>query len=56
VAKIRAIEFVDTQPDHSAQKMDFAEDVAVNRRVNVRRFDAVPAAQAWLRATQAQTG
>jgi hypothetical protein len=42
--------YVDTNPEHNAARMQFAETVAVNRGVNIRRFDSVDDARAWLNA------
>ena len=44
---IRAIAYVDTNPAHSLAKMQFAENVAVTRGINVRVFDTLPAAENW---------
>lgn len=49
-AGLRAIAFVDTNKAHSSATMEFAENVAVNRGMNVRVFGEVSAAEAWLRA------
>ncbi len=48
---IRCIAYVDTNPEHAAGRMAFAENVAVNRGVNVRVFPAVSEAEAWLEQT-----
>jgi hypothetical protein len=45
---VRRIAYVDTNPEHSAPDMQFAETVAVNRGVNVRLFASVPEAEQWL--------
>lgn len=45
---IQCIAFVDTNPEHAPQRMAFAENVAVNRGVNVRVFATVSEAEAWL--------
>ena len=45
---LRAIAFVDTNPEHDPTRMRFAETVAVNRGVNVRVFREVHVARAWL--------
>lgn len=42
------IAFVDANPQHLAANMEFAETVAVNRGVNVRRFATVAEAARWL--------
>ncbi len=47
---IAAIAFVDTNPEHSPRTMSFAEDVAVNRGMNVRMFANLAEASAWLEA------
>ncbi len=46
---MRAIAFVDTNPEHTFVPMQFAETVAVNRGVNVKVFHDVPAAMDWIR-------
>jgi hypothetical protein len=45
---IRRIAYVDLNPEHSAPDMKFAENVAVNRGVNVHVFSNVRDAEAWL--------
>ncbi|MGH9441940.1 MAG: hypothetical protein ACRD16_06665 [Thermoanaerobaculia bacterium] len=45
---IRRMAFVDTNPEHDTAKMQFAENVAVNRGVNLRVFPTVEAARKWL--------
>ena len=45
---IRLMAFVDVNAT-SPTNMKFGEDVAVNRGVTVRVFDAVPEAEKWLR-------
>lgn len=45
---VRAVAFVDANPEHDSSRMRFAETVAVNRGVNVRVFPEVAAARAWL--------
>jgi len=45
---IRLVAFVDLNAESPAN-MKFAEDVAVNRGVTVRMFDAVADAEKWLR-------
>lgn len=45
---LRKIAFVDVNPEHRADNMEFAETVAVNRFVNVRRFAAIDEAVRWL--------
>jgi hypothetical protein len=44
----RRIAYVDTNPEHDASLMEFAETVAVNRGVRVRVFPDVGAAERWL--------
>lgn len=46
---INLIAYVDTNPEHSQQRMQFAETVAVTRGINIRVFESVAAASAWLR-------
>jgi len=50
VPLIRRIAYVDTNPAHDAKRMAFAENVAVNRGVNVRVFPALDEAEAWIAA------
>src|SRR5262249_38696236 len=45
---IRAIAYVDVNPEHTPSKMQFAETVAVTRGINIRLFDSASAAAAWL--------
>lgn len=45
---LKKIAFVDVNPAHLAENMEFAETVAVNRGVNVRRFATVVQAVNWL--------
>jgi len=47
-ATLRKIAFVDVNPKHLVENMTFAETVAVNRGVNVRRFETVAQAIHWL--------
>jgi len=42
------IAYVDTNPEHAADRMQFAETVAVNRGIQVRVFASVAEAVAWL--------
>ena len=44
---IRAIAIVDVNPGHPHHKMQFAENVAVTRGINVRVFGSVPQAEEW---------
>lgn len=46
--EIGRIAFVDVVPEHSAADMQFAETVAVNRGLNIRRFRTVQDAERWL--------
>ena len=46
---IDTIAYVDTNPEHSFQRMQFAETVAVTRGINIHVFESVAAAEAWLR-------
>ena len=46
---IRKIAYVDTNPEHDLTRMEFAEDVAVNRGLNMRLFPTVAEAVRWLR-------
>ncbi len=46
---VRALAYVDVNPQHSRVKMQFAENVAVTRGINVRMFESVAAARVWAR-------
>ena len=50
--------FVDSNPQHDPARMSFAENVAVNRGLNVRVFRDVESARAWLaeRASSPDSG
>lgn len=50
-ARVRRIAYVDTNPDHDPKRMAFAENVAVNRGVNVRVFPTTREAEAWIAGT-----
>jgi hypothetical protein len=45
---VRKIAYVDINPEHIANAMKFAENVAVNRDVFVRVFSTIHAAEEWL--------
>ncbi len=47
---VRRIAYLDVNPDHAAERMRFAESVAVNRGVNVRVFTDRGEAERWLSA------
>ncbi|HTT68757.1 MAG TPA: hypothetical protein VMF70_12075 [Gemmatimonadales bacterium] len=47
---IAKIAYLDLNPDHEAKGMQFAENVAVNRGLNVRLFTDRREAEAWLSA------
>ncbi|KPL27995.1 MAG: hypothetical protein AMJ72_05715 [Acidithiobacillales bacterium SM1_46] len=49
-SSLREIAFVDANPEHLLENVAFAETVAVNRGVNVRRFETVAQAVHWLRS------
>jgi hypothetical protein len=49
VAHLFKLAYVDTNPEHSAKSMGFAETVARNRGIDVRVFSAVQEAKDWLR-------
>jgi len=42
------IAYVDTNPEHVVDRRQFAETVAVNRGIQVRVFESVAEAEAWL--------
>jgi hypothetical protein len=46
---IATIAYVDTNLVHDFRGMQFAETVAVTRGIDIRVFESVPAAQAWLK-------
>lgn len=46
---VRALAYVDVNPEHPHARMQFAENVAVTRGINVRVFDSIEAAQSWAR-------
>ena len=45
---IKKIAYVDFNPEHDLARIEFAEDVAVNRGVNMRLFATVAEAERWL--------
>ena len=45
---IRKIAYVDINPDHNQEAMQFAENVAVNRGVSVQVFSTISAAEDWM--------
>jgi hypothetical protein len=45
---LKKIAYVDINPEHDLSRMEFAEDRAVNRGVNMRLFATVERAQDWL--------
>ncbi|SRR6266567_5115468 len=47
---LKRIAYVDVNPGHDLTRMEFAEDVAVNRGVNMRLFATVGEAERWLQA------
>jgi hypothetical protein len=49
VAHELKIAFVDTNTQHAAQNMAFAQTAARNRGIDMRVFATVQEAQAWLR-------
>jgi hypothetical protein len=54
-AAVSQIAYVDTNPEHDASLMSFAETVALNRGVQMRLFATVAEAAAWLAATPEPT-
>jgi hypothetical protein len=48
VRAVSKIAYVDINPEHNANDMEFAEDVAVNRGVFVRVFSTIHEAEQWL--------
>ena len=47
---ISQIAYVDTNPEHDASLMSFAETVALNRGIGMRLFATVAEAETWLAA------
>jgi hypothetical protein len=45
---LKRIALVDLNPEHDPSRLEFAEDAAANRGVNLRLFPSVAAAQQWL--------
>jgi hypothetical protein len=45
---LKKIAYVDVNPEHDLARMEFAEDRAVNRGVNMRLFATVADARDWL--------
>lgn len=45
---VNRIAYVDVNPEHDRGTLDFAETVAVNRGVNVKRFAKVEDAEIWI--------
>ena len=46
--QLKRIALVDLNPEHDMSRMEFAEDLAVNRGVNMRLFASVAQAARWL--------
>jgi hypothetical protein len=46
---VRRIAYIDVNPEHNTEAMQFAETVAVNRAVNMKLFSSVADAEKWLR-------
>lgn len=51
---VRTIAYVDVNPEHKLSDMQFAENVAVTRGINIRVFASLPDAESWMAATLAQ--
>ena len=51
---VRRLAYVDTNPLHSSSDMQFAENVAVNRGLNMRVFARVEDAEQWITAEAAR--
>jgi hypothetical protein len=49
---VSQIAYVDTNPEHDAALMGFAETVALNRGVRMRLFATIAEAEGWLAATR----
>jgi hypothetical protein len=45
---VRRIAYIDANPEHHTETLQFAETVAVNRAVNIRFFSSVVDAEKWL--------
>jgi len=53
VKLLKRIALVDLNPEHDPSRLEFAEDAAANRGVNLRLFASVNAAQQWLQEAPA---
>ena len=49
---VRKVAYVDVNPDHPFEDIQFGENVAVNRGVNGKVFRTVAEAEAWIRTTE----
>jgi hypothetical protein len=47
---VQDVAYVDTNPEHERSRMQFAEDVAINRGVNIKLCSTVPEAEQFLRS------
>lgn len=45
---LKRIALIGHNPEHDPARMEFAEDLAANRGVNMRLFNSVAAAEPWL--------
>ncbi len=45
---VKRIAYIDTNPAHQTETLQFAETVAVNRGVNIRFFSRIAEAEQWL--------
>ncbi len=45
---VQRIAYIDTNPAHQTETLQFAETVAVNRGVNIRFFSRIAEAEQWL--------
>jgi hypothetical protein len=50
---VRAIAYVDRNPEHDGSVMNFVENVAVNRGVPLRVFPSIETAREWLESLSA---
>jgi hypothetical protein len=53
VKLLKRIALVDLNPEHNPSHLEFAENAAANRGLNLRLFPSVGAAQKWLQETPA---
>jgi hypothetical protein len=47
---VQDVAYVDTNPEHERSRMQFAEDVAINRGINIKYCSTVSEAESFLRS------